>query len=256
MKWDDAMLNQLDQAYEPTPDDFHQAVRRRLISPGEQRKKAFPVRAALIAALCAALLAGTALALDKLGVLYFLTRRIAGGHDAAIVEQNVALPVRQTCDSDFLTADVRDLWMDGNRLAVCFHLEPKEPERYRLLAETDIGTDGERFDRIWWNGQILSFDQWLPEGKQMLIISPQAMEVGGVRLPTSQDWMPQQQGETFYVEGDLSRLISRRGTFNPDGTVTVTVAIDVSVYGTETHETALLMVTLKAPDDFAKEEKP
>lgn len=254
MKWDDAMLNQLDQAYEPTPDDFHQAIQRRLTSLSEQRKKAFPVRAALIAALCAALLAGTALALGKLGVLHFLTRRVAGGPDAAIVERNVALPIRQTCDSDFLTADVRDLWMDGNRLAVCFHLEPKEPERYRLLAETDIGTDGERFDRIWWNGQILSFDQWLPEGKQMLIISPQAMEVGGVRLPVSQDWMPQQQGETFYVEGDLSRLISRQGV--PDGTITVTVAVDVSVYGTEIHETALLTVALKAPDDFAKEEKP
>ena len=137
MKWDDAMLNQLDQAYEPTPDDFHQAVRRRLTSPGEQRKKAFPVRAALIAALCAALLAGTALALDKLGVLYFLTWRIAGGHDAAIVEQNVALPVRQTCDSDFLTADATGwpyafIWSQRNRNVIaCW--------RKRTLARTASG---------------------------------------------------------------------------------------------------------------------
>ena len=257
MRWNDAMLERLDDAFEPTPDGFHNAVQQRMkaLCAGRKEPKRFSARRFLLAAaLCAALLCGAALALSKLGAVYFLTQRIYGGPESAEVEPGVLAPISQSYESSLACAEVRDLWQQENRLGICFHLSPKEPKTYRLLAETDLGTDGEQMDRVWWEGKSFPLDEWLPEGKRLLVANPQYMEVGGVRLLNRQDWMPQEQGEIFYVEGDLSRLAAQTATLNPDGTLTVTVGITLSVYGTDILENTLLTATVPAPDSWMKEE--
>lgn len=253
MKWDDQLLGQLDEAFEPTPEAFHQSFQKTVTELATEQPKRMRrgLRLALAAALCIVLLCGAALALNRLGVVYFLTERVYNGPEAAHVETGTLQALFQSCDSTLVQADVRDLWMQGERLAICFHLSPKEPERYCLLSETDIGTDGEHFDRIWWKGETYAFDQWLPEGKQMLVISPQYMEIGGQRLPVSTDWLPEEQGETFLMEADLSRIDG----WNEGETLTVQAVLNASVHDSDVQETVVLSATVQRMET-AKEEQP
>lgn len=258
MNWNEQLLDRLDEAFEPTPRVFHQRFEAKLGELADEKPKGMHrgIRLALAAALCVLLLWGAALALNRLGVVYFLTERIYNGPDSASVEPGILPPLSQACESTLVQAEVRELWMQENRLAMCFHLSPREPESYRLLSETDIGTDGEHFDQIWWNGEILSFEEWLPQGKQMLIVTPLYLQIGQQRLPASLDWVPEAQGETFLMEGDLSRLLNRNEALNGDGTLTVQAVVNVSVYDGDTQEQAVLSATVKMPDDFIKEEQP
>lgn len=253
MKWDDQLLEQLDEAFEPTPKVFHQSFQKTVTDLGMERPRSMHrgLRLALAATLCIVLLCGAALALNRLGVVYFLTERVYNGPEIAAVETDTVQPVNQHCESTLVQADVRDLWMQGDILAICFHLAPKEPERYRLLSETDIGTDGENFDRIWWNGETFTFDEWLPEGKQMLVISPQYMEIDGQRLPVSTDWLPEEQGETFLMETDLSQIAE----WNKAGTLTVQAVLKASVYDSNVQETVVVSATVQRME-FGKEEQP
>lgn len=253
MKWDDQLLEQLDEAFEPTPKVFHQSFQKTVTEMTMERPRSIRrgLRLALAAVLCIVLLCGAALALNRLGVGYFLTERVYNGPESAAVERNTLQPLSQHCESTLVQADVRDLWMQGERLAICFHLTPKEPERYRLLSETDIGTDGEHFDRIWWNGETYTFDQWLPEGKQMLVISPQYVEIGGQWLPVSTDWLPEEQGETFLMETDLSQIAE----WNKDGMLTVQAVLKASIYDSDVQEMVVLSATVQGTE-FGKEEQP
>lgn len=207
--WENGLLDRLDNAFEPTPDRFHRrfdcmlAALRAQPAPKPRRLR---TRTAVVVALIAVLLCVTAFALERLGILYFLTERVAGGMSTEQAEAGVAPIARQQCESEHLSVAVRDIYMDSERLAVCAHIEPREPDAFRLLSETDIGTDGEHFDRIWWQGKVLSFDEWLPEGKEMLVVSGAVLEIGDTRLPVSVDWVPQDQGETFSFEARLDLL--------------------------------------------------
>lgn len=207
--WENGLLDYLDNAFEPTPDKFHRRFESMLASLQAQpapKPWRFRTRTAVAVALIAVLLCVTAFALERLGILYFLTERVAGGMSAEQAEAGIAPIAWQRCESERLSVTVRDIYMDGARLAVCAHIEPREPDAFRLLSETDIGTDGEHFDRIWWQGKVLSFDEWLPEGKEMLVVSGAVLQIGDTRLPVSVDWLPQDQGETFSFEARLDLL--------------------------------------------------
>lgn len=207
--WENGLLDRLDNAFEPTPDRFHRKFDCMLAALRAQpvpKPRRLRMRTAVVVALIAALLCATAFALERLGILYFLTERVAGGMSTEQAEAGVAPIAWQQCESERLSVAVRDIYMDGERLAVCAHIEPREPDAYRLLSETDIGTDGEHFDRIWWQWKVLSFDEWLPEGKEMLVVSGAVLEIGDTRLPVSVDWVPQDQGETFSFEARLDLL--------------------------------------------------
>lgn len=207
--WENGLLDRLDNAFEPTPDRFHRRFDCKLAALRAQpapKPRRLRMRTAVVVALIAVLLCATAFALERLGILYFLTERVAGGMSTEQAEAGVAPVAWQQCESGRLSVAVRNIYMDGARLAVCAHIEPREPDAFRLLSETDIGTDGEHFDRIWWQGKVLSFDEWLPEGKEMLVVSGAVLEIGDTRLPVSVDWVPQDQGETFSFEARLDLL--------------------------------------------------
>ena len=204
--WENGLLDRLDNAFEPTPDRFHRRFDSTLAALRAQpapKPRRFRTRTAVAVALIAVLLCATAFALERLGILYFLTERVAGGMSTEQAEAGVAPVAWQRCESERLSVVVRDIYMDGERLAVCAHIEPRESDAYRLLSETDIGTDGEHFDRIWWQGEVLSFGEWLPEGKEMLVVSSAVLQIGDRRLPVSVDWVAQDQGETFSFEARL-----------------------------------------------------
>ena len=139
---------------------------------------------------------------------------------------------------EHLSVTVRDIYMDGARLAVCAHIEPREPDAFRLLSETDIGTDGEHFDRIWWQGKVLSFDEWLREGKEMLVVSGAVLQIGDTRLPVSVDWVPQDQGETFSFEAELA-LLGEAPFKENDGMMEATLLIQSHLSGEENEQSSV-----------------
>ena len=150
--WENGLLDRLDNAFEPTPDRFHRRFESMLASLQAQpapKPRRLRIRTAVVVALIALLLGATAFALERLGILYFLTERVAGGMSTEQAEAGIAPVAWQQCESERLSVAVRDIYMDGEKLAVCAHIEPREPDAYRLLSETDIGTDGEHFDWIW-----------------------------------------------------------------------------------------------------------
>lgn len=239
--WENGLLDRLDNAFEPTPDRFHRkfdcmlAALRAQPAPKPRRLR---MRTAVVVALIAALLCATAFALERLGILYFLTERVAGGMSTEQAEAGVAPVAWQQCESGRLSVAVRDIYMDSERLAVCAHIEPKEPDAFRLLSETDIGTDGEHFDRIWWQGKVLSFDEWLPEGKEMLVVSGAVLQIGDTRLPVSVDWVPQDQGETFSFEAELA-LLGEAPFKENDGMMEATLLIQSHLYGGENEQSTV-----------------
>ncbi len=246
----------LDDAFAPTPQAFHAQLERKLYQVTREQAKQAPRRgwrlgAAL--ALLAALLCGTALALSRMGVLDFLLGRVADGPARETLEQGVALPAAQSCESGMLVLSVRDVYLDEERLAVCVHIAPKDENAYRLLSDTDIGADGESFDRIWWNGKIMTFEEWLPQDKEMLVLSPKRMEIGGQRLPMSCDWVPEEQGETFLFEAPLWALDGAAALENADGTLTVRVLVISRLYGASETDESALTFRVPVPDGFGKE---
>ena len=239
--WENGLLDRLDNAFEPTPDRFHRrfdcmlAALRAQPAPKPRRLR---MRTAVVVALIALLLGATAFALERLGILYFLTERVAGGMSTEQAEAGVAPVAWQQCESGRLSVAVRDIYMDSERLAVCAHIEPREPDAFRLLSETDIGTDGEHFDRIWWQGKVLSFDEWLPEGKEMLVVSGAVLQIGDTRLPVSVDWVPQDQGETFSFEAELA-LLGEAPFRENDGMMEATLLIQSHLYGGENEQSTV-----------------
>ncbi len=246
--WENGLLDRLDNAFESTPDRFHRRFESMLASLQAQpapKPRRIRMRTAVAVALIAVLLCVTAFALERLGILYFLTERVAGGMSAEQAEAGVAPIAWQQCESERLSVTVRDIYMDGARLAVCAHIEPREPDAYRLLSETDIGTDGEHFDRIWWQGKVLSFDEWLPEGKEMLVVSGAVLQIGDTRLPVSVDWVPQDQGETFSFEARLDVL--GETTFKENGgMMEAALLIQSHLYGGE-NEQSMVTFAFAAP---------
>ena len=239
--WENGLLDRLDNAFEPTPDRFHRrfdcmlAALRAQPAPKPRRLR---MRTAVVVALIAVLLCATAFALERLGILYFLTERVAGGMSTEQAEAGVAPGAWQRCESGRLSVAVRDIYMDSERLAVCAHIEPREPDAFRLLSETDIGTDGEHFDRIWWQGKVLSFDEWLPEGKEMLVVSGAVLQIGDTRLPVSVDWLPQDQGETFSFEAELA-LLGEAPFRENGGMMEAALLIQSHLYGGENEQSTV-----------------
>ena len=239
--WENGLLDRLDNAFEPTPDRFHRRFESMLASLQAQpapKPWRFRTRTAVAVALIAVLLCVTAFALERLGILYFLTERVAGGMSTEQAEAGVAPVAWQRCESERLSVVVRDIYMDGERLAVCAHIEPRESDAYRLLSETDIGTDGEHFDRIWWQGEVLSFGEWLPEGKEMLVVSNAVLQIGDTRLPVSVDWVAQDQGETFSFEARLD-VWGEAPFRESDGMMEAALLIQSHLYGGENEQSTV-----------------
>ena len=91
--WENGLLDRLDNAFESTPDRFHRRFESMLASLQAQpapKPRRIRMRTAVAVALIAVLLCVTAFALERLGILYFLTERVAGGMSAEQAEAGVA----------------------------------------------------------------------------------------------------------------------------------------------------------------------
>lgn len=183
--------------FEPTPIQFHNCVEQKLSKLQCRERLAVHSRhwvAVMVAALT--LLCGTALALEYFGVLHFLTERIWQGDpvDANAIVQ----PTRQHCDSVLLDATVQDAYWDGETVSISLHIAPKGD--YAFYTETDRGQDGENFDLIWWNGNILPFEEW-KAGREGLQLKLPKLLNGTEDITSVWDWVQNEQSETMLIQG-------------------------------------------------------
>lgn len=91
--WENGLLDRLDNAFEPTPERFHRRFESMLASLQAQpapKPRRIRMRTAVVVALIALLLGATAFALERLGILYFLTERVAGGMSTEQAEAGIA----------------------------------------------------------------------------------------------------------------------------------------------------------------------
>lgn len=224
--------NRINDPFEPTPPGFHLRVESKLaeLQCGlKARRRRF--RLAAVLAACLVLATGTALALDQLGVLYFLTER--DGREVA--SEAITQPLTQGCDSALLDATLRDAYWDGETLSISINVHPKDAGA-AFYTETDVGTDGENFDKIWWKGEIIPFDEWRA-GREVLELKLPTVKASVPSRLISWDWVQDGQGETLMIQMEADDL-----THGADLTVTLTTR----VLDTEATETATLTATLPA----------
>lgn len=189
-------MNRLHDPYEPTPLAFHNCVEQKL---NELRRVNAPVgtaRRVAIIAICLVLALGTALALDRFGVLYFMTERV--WMDKPVDEDAVIVPISQSCDGALLNASINDAYWDGETLSLTMRVEAKGD--YAFYTETDRGCDGESFDKIWWNGDILPFEEWKNGREGLMLLLPRLM-LDGRDISAGWDWVRDEQGEVMLIEG-------------------------------------------------------
>ena len=189
-------MRQMIDPFEPTPIEFHERFEQKLYALEHEAPPARQwIRKVVVLAVCIVLLGSTALALEQIGVFEFLTKRIYGGAD--ITQENVVMPLSQACDSKLLQTELRDAYWDGEKLSVSLYVYPAEG--YALYIETDVGADGENFDHIWWNGEIIPLNEWLA-GRQALMLYLPEMRINGMTARASWDWVQDEQGETLLLQ--------------------------------------------------------
>lgn len=217
--------------FEPTPLAFHNRVEQKLseLQRNEKRVVRSYRRAVILAA--ALLICGTALALENLGVLHFFTHRYEWSIDAETIVQ----PTAQSCDSSLLNAVLRDAFWDGETLSIAMHIEPKDAST-AFYIETDVGTDGESFDKIWWKGEILPFEEWRNGRKTIELLLPNVTANVPCEL-WSWDWVQDEQGETMLITLNAEDMTQG---------ATLTIALESRVSDTDQTETATLTAVLPA----------
>ena len=141
---------------------------------------------ALVLTACAALAAGWH------GVSYFLENRTA--QMQTIREEAVVQPLAQRCDSRLLLAEAVDACLNDGVFSMTLHVRAASGAQV-LCVETDIGRDGERFDMIWWDGEVLPLESWRA-GREVLQLD---LPTGSMPFD-SFDWVQDQEGETLLVQ--------------------------------------------------------
>ena len=225
-------MNRLNDPYEQTPEDFHLRVEQTLYKLRQtEPPKRYARRLGFAAAITVVLLIGTALALESLGVLHFFTQRYEQPIDAGTIVR----PTAQSCDSKLLDATLRDAYWDGETLSISLNVHPKDANA-AFYTETDVGTDGEHFDMIWWKGVMQPFDEWRGGRKTIELMLPYVKANVPAEL-RSWDWVQEEQGETLLINLETESMANG---------ATLTVTLKSRVLDTDETETATLTATLPA----------
>ena len=141
---------------------------------------------ALVLTACAALAAGWQ------GVRYFLEDRTS--QPQTLREEAVVQPLAQRCDSRMLLAEAVDACVSDGVFSMTLHVRAASDAQV-LCVETDIGCDGERFDMIWRDGEVLPLEAWRA-GREVLQLG---LPTGSMPFD-SFDWVQDQEGETLLVQ--------------------------------------------------------
>ncbi len=238
----------LDGAYEKTPAGFSLRLAHSLKNMAGTKPEKKRTHRLVIMAVCLALLCGGALAAGSLGVLDFLTGTTMPV-DRAALEDSVQKPLSQSYDGKQIAVSVRDFVWNNMRLSIVLHAEPGKPDQFHLLSQSDFGVDGMNMDNIWWGDEITTLKEWLPKGKQALVVDLSRLNVGGVDILPTRYQVPEEDGETFFLSVDLIDVTPEQyeKMLDENGDMQVTVPVSCWVYGSLTKEESTLTITAAAP---------
>lgn len=209
----------MNDPFEPTPVGFHNRMEQKLNELQREKAPARSYRWVAVLAVCMVLLCGTALALNHFGVLYFLTDRVY--MPDPVDESAVAAPISQSCDSERFTVKLQDAYWDGEELSLTVSVQPKGDWAFHM--ETEVGADGESFDRIWVGvagGQ--PFEEW-KNGREGLLLKLPELKLGDEAINWSWDWVLDGNGRTIMVTGHADDL-----TQGADLTLTLESVLETS----------------------------
>ena len=207
------------------------------------------LRMALISLLLLALLlAGAAIAADRLGVNWFLQSRRAS--PAEPYGESVRKDGSLAYSGALLSAEVSDVVLDIESLSLLFTFSLAGTDTDALTVHGgSIGVDGERMDHIWTDGNILPVSQWA-QGRPVHVFTLDGWRIGGMIPTGSEDFLPDGPGESFFAELHLDRLSPElyEGLLDEDGTLSLSCAVHVRDFDTgETLEDGTLTLRVSAP---------
>lgn len=239
----------LNNAFEETPAGFSIRLAHSLGAVAVKQAAKRRMRWIPLAAACLLLFGGGALAAKSLGVLDFLTGMTTLPINTAMVERNTERPVNQRYDGEQLIVQARDYLWNNMKFSLSLHAAPQKPDAFRLINQGDFGVDGINMDNIWWEDEITTLDKWLPKGKQALVVDITHLNIGGMDIWACNYWVPENQGETFFLEADLVNLTPEQyeKMLDGNGNIKVTVPVFSWVYGSDTKEESTLTITAAAP---------
>ena len=167
----------------------------------QPRRRPRKLTVALVMLVLLALTTATGVATNWVGVRYFLTNRRA--LPVTVVETGVAHPTSQSSESDTINLRVLDAYWYadpyGDRLDMTIHVDVQDPEK-AFCMDTDIGTDGESFDKIWWNGSVQQVSDWLDGREGYALFLTQGTLINGRQYWGGLDWIHEAQGMTMLLD--------------------------------------------------------
>jgi len=225
-------------------DESESALKMRLY---RARKR---LRIALISLLLILLLlAAAAIGAGYLDVNWFLSNRRASNPLPYTADSKPFFDI--SYDGRLLSAEISDAVWDTEKhsLSITYSLTGTE-ENILTIHSGNIGVDGERFDHIWIDGQVLPVEN-LANVKPVHIYSLNGWTLNGQRLNASEDFLPDGNGESFFSEFHLNSLKVGQCNvpFDADGCITLNCSVFVTDYAEgNILEKGLLTARIAAPD--------
>lgn len=205
------------------------------------------LRLLLISLLLLLLLAAAAIGTDLISVNWFLKNRTASSPPLFDADQRSVCKI--SYDGRFLTAEVSDAVWDEQTLSLLFTCSLTGTQPLTVHAG-NIGVDGERFDCIWVDGEILPVVEWA-QGQPVYVYSLDGWQLDSFYPTGSEDFLPDGLGESFFARLCLDRLTPEHYVtlLDEDGTLTLTCGVTIREFSTnELLETGLLSLRVAAPD--------
>lgn len=167
---------ELKDAFSPAPHAFHEALTQsaaRLGAPRARHARRLR-RAALLAAALALVCFSAAAA--AIGFDDFIARgwSLFGGPEVrpSDVEAHALAIENQSCSLQTVKAEITQAMWLGGQLHFTVQVKAADPARDALLYAMEVGTDGERADWVFPDGQeagAMPIDEWTPQGKRALL---------------------------------------------------------------------------------------
>lgn len=206
------------------------------------------LKIALISLLIMLLLLAAAASTGYLDVNWFLANRRSTPQPVYSTDFRSVIPISYS--GRLLKGEVSDVIWDLDALSLLFTYSITGTQSDALTVYSgNIGVDGERFDHIWADGQILPVTKWA-EGKQVLVYNPDSWRIGSHYPTGSEDALPDGKGDTFFVSLFLGDLSPERyaALLDEQGFLPLTTFIDVENFTTrETIEQGELTIRVSAP---------
>ena len=162
------------------------------------------LKVVLITLLILLLLAAGAVGTGLIDVNWFLLNRRS---EPAGIKKTVKAAIKEfSYTGDKLILEIDDAIWNDDELSLSFVYSITGTEEDSLIVHSgNIGVDGIHHDHIWINDQIIPITQWA-KGKDVNVFFVEGWKLGDMYMTSSEDYLPDGKGETFFTEIHLDRI--------------------------------------------------